>query len=115
MKFDTSTLARPDLAYWDAQHLASIDRAHSPVQIVPQLLGGIASPSNRIPRLFRNAEYFLRAGVQAVWVVDFDPFGVHVFEKGQVKRIVHPGEMLEAQSVLPGFSEDVSRFVPQVK
>jgi Uma2 family endonuclease len=110
VQFDSNTLIRPDVAYWDAQHLAAIDRNHSPVQIVPQLLAEVVSPSRT--RLFRNADYFLRAGVQVVWIVDRDPFEVHVFEKGKAKRVIRPGEKLEAPAVLPGFSENVSRFVP---
>jgi len=112
IQFDSNTLARPDVAYWDAQHLASIDPEHSPVEIVPQLLAEVVSPSNSLRTLFRNAEYYLRAGVQVVWVVDRRPFEIHVFEKGKAKRIVRPGERLEAPSVLPGFSESVARFVP---
>jgi len=49
-----------------------------------------------------------------VWIVDLDPFEIHVFEKGKAKRIVRPGETLEARSLLPGFSENVSRFVSPV-
>ena len=112
IQFDSNTLARPDVSYWDAAHLAAIDRNHSPVPIIPQLLVEVVSPSNSLDRLFRNAEYFIRAGVQVVWVVDRDPFEVHVFEKGKAKRIVRPGEMLEAPSILPGFSENVAHFVP---
>jgi Uma2 family endonuclease len=114
IRFDTQTLARPDLAYWDGPHLASIDRRRSPVDVIPQLLAEIVSPSNSLRRLFRNAEYFLRAGVLVVWVVDIDPFEVHVFEQGKAKRVLRPGEMLEASSVLPGFSEAVARFIPPV-
>jgi len=115
IQFDSSTLARPDLSYWDAQHLARIDRKRSPVDVVPQLVAEIVSPSNSLPRLFWNAEYFLRSGVQVVWIVDFDPFEIHLFEKGQAKRVLRPGERFEAPTVLPGFSEDVSRFVPPGK
>ena len=115
IQFDSNTLARPDVVYWDAQHLALIDRKRSPIQIVPQLLAEVVSPSNSLPRLFRNAAYFLRAGVQVVWVIDFDPFEVHVFEKGQAKQVLRPGDMLAAPSVLPGFAEKVSRFVPPAR
>jgi hypothetical protein len=44
--------------------------------------------------------------------VERDPFTIHVFERGQAKRLLRPGDKLEAPSVLPGFSEKVSRFVP---
>ena len=115
IQFDSNTLARPDLAYWDAQHLAGINWNHSPLEIVPQLLAEVVSPSNSLRTLFRNAEYYIRAGVQTVWVVQRHPFEVHVFEKGRAKRIVRPGEMLEAPRILPGFSGNLSHFVPPVK
>jgi Uma2 family endonuclease len=62
IQFDSNTLARPDLSYWDAPHLARIDRRRSPVEVVPQLLAEIVSPSNSLVELFRNAEYFIRSG-----------------------------------------------------
>jgi Uma2 family endonuclease len=114
IQFDSNTLARPDVSYWDAQHLAAIDRNHSPVEIVPQLLAEVVSPSNSLRTLFRNAEYYLRAGVQVVLILDRDPFEIHVFEKGRGARTLRPGDRLEAPAVLPGFSEDVSRLVPPV-
>jgi len=114
IRFDSNTLARPDVSYWDARHLAAIDWNHSPVEIVPQLLAEVVSPSNSLPTLFRNAEYYLRAGVQVVLILDRDPFEVHVLEKGRSARTLRPGDRLEAPAVLPGFSEDVSRFVPPV-
>ncbi len=115
IQFDSNTLARPDVSYWDAQHLAAIDWNHSPVEIVPQLLAEVVSPSNSLRTLFRNAEYYLRAGVEVVWVVDRDPFEIHVFEKGKSMRTLRPGDVLEAPSILPGFSENVAHFVPPVK
>jgi Uma2 family endonuclease len=112
IQFDSNTLARPDVSYWDGQHLAAVDWNHSPVEIVPQLLAEVVSPSNSLRTLFRNAEYYLRAGVQVVWILDRNPFEIHVFEKGKDKRTIRPGEMLDAPSVLPGFSVNVSSFVP---
>jgi Uma2 family endonuclease len=114
IQFDTDTLARPDVSYWDAEHLASMDWLRSPVDIIPQLIVEVMSPSNSLRRLFENAQYFLRAGVRVVWVVNRDPFEIHVFEKGQAKRVLRPGDLLEAPSVLPGFSEKVSLFMPPV-
>jgi Uma2 family endonuclease len=114
IQFDSSTLARPDLSYWDAHHLARIDWNHSPVEVVPQLLAEVVSPSNSLRALFRNVEYYLRAGVQIVWVVNRDPFEVYVFEPGKAKRTVRMGDMLDAPSVLPGVSMNVSSFAPPV-
>ena len=54
IQFDSNTLARPDLAYWDAQHLAGINWNHSPLEIVPQLLAEVVSPSNSCARFFET-------------------------------------------------------------
>jgi Uma2 family endonuclease len=112
IQFDSNTLARPDVCYWDAQHLAAIGRNRSPVEVVPQLLAEVVSPSNSLRTLFRNAEYYLRADVQIVWLLNRDPYEIHLFEKGGLGGPVHVGEMLDGESVLPGFSESASRFVP---
>lgn len=112
IRFDPTTLLRPDLSYWDGAHLARIDRRRSPVDVRPQLVVEIASPSNSLSRLFRNARYFLASGVQLVWIVDLDPLQFHVFEQAQEPSVLGPGDKLDGGTVLPGFSEDVSRFVP---
>jgi Uma2 family endonuclease len=112
IQFDTNTLARPDVVYWDAQHFATMDLDSSPAQVIPQLIAEVVSPSNSLKTLFRNAEYYLRAGVQVVWVFGREPFEVYVFEQGQPKRVLRLGERLEAPTVLPGFSEEVARFAP---
>jgi Uma2 family endonuclease len=115
IQFDSSTLARPDLAYWDADHLSAIDWLHGPVEVVPQLLAEVVSPSNSLRELFEDAKYYLRAVVKVAWIVERDPFTIHVFEDGHAMRVLRPGDKLEAPSVLPGFSENVSRFVPPVR
>ena len=114
VRFDSNTLSRPDVVYWDAQHFAAIDWDASPVQVIPQLLAEVVSPSNSPRTLFRNAAYYLRAGVQVVWVVNRDPFEIHVITAGQANRVLRPGDLLEAITVLPGFSEEVSAFAPPV-
>ncbi len=69
IRFDSNTLVRPDVSYWDAEHLAAIDWLQSPVEIPPQLLAEVVSPSNSLKRLFESAKYYLRAGVRVVWIV----------------------------------------------
>jgi len=115
IRFDSNTLLRPDLSYWDAPHLTSIDRDRSPVEVAPQLVAEIVSPSNSLARLFRNAECMIRAGVQVVWIVDRDPFEIHVFEKGQAKRVLASGRLTGSSYNPAGiFGEGVAlRSTPQ--
>jgi Uma2 family endonuclease len=115
IQFGSHTLTRPDLSYWDAEGMKRMDWFSAPVRVIPRLLAQVASESDLPERLAERAEYYLRAGVQVVWIVDRDPFQIHVFEKGQPKRVLRPGDKLDAPTVLPGFSENVSSFVPPVR
>ena len=45
IQFDSNTVARPDVAYWDAEHLQRIDWEQGPVAVIPQLVVEVLSPS----------------------------------------------------------------------
>ena len=115
IQFDPYALTRPDVSYWNAEDMERMDWLQAPVQIIPRLLVEIASPSDSLGRLFEYAQYYLHAGVQVVWLVKRDPFEIHVFERGKARRLLRPGEVLEAPAVLPAFSEDVAHFVPPAR
>ena len=112
IQIDSNTLYRPDVAFWDAAHWACIDLRQSGVEVIPQLVVEVESPSDANVNLFRKADHYVRAGVHTVWVVLENPFEVHVFEAGGGRRIVRAGERLEAPAVLPGFSVDPSQLLP---
>ncbi len=112
-KFDTNTLYRPDISVWDSTHWAAVALRTSPVEVVPQLVVEVKSPSNSIPELFGKASHYIRSGVQIVWVVLDDPFKVHVFDADGGRQAVLAGETLTAPAVLPGFSIDTWQLLPR--
>jgi Uma2 family endonuclease len=113
IRLDSNNAPRADVAFWDSAHWACVDYDIAPVQVIPQLVIEIASPSNKVTDLFDKAAAYLRAGVEIVWVVIRRPYEIHVFEASGGRRIVRSGEKLEAPSVLPGFCEDASHFLPK--
>ena len=113
VQIDSNNLYRPDLRFWDAPHWASVDLDTSPIQVIPQLVVEVASPSNKTSDLFEKVDAHLRAGVHTVWLVIRRPYEIHVFEASGGRRIVRAGEKLEGPALLPGFSEDASRFLPR--
>jgi Uma2 family endonuclease len=112
VQLDTNTLYRPDVVFWDSEHWVSVDLRSSPVEIIPQLVVEVKSPSNSIPELFGKANYYIRSGVQMVWVVIDEPYKIHVFEANGARRVVIAGDNLEAPALLPGFSVDAAQFLP---
>jgi Uma2 family endonuclease len=111
VRIDSNTVYIPDVVFWDARHAASMDNDEWLMQIVPQLTVEVASPSNSFPRMLRKARDYRRAGVHTVWVVNADPFEIHVFDPGP-RRVITAGQTLEAPDILPGFSIDPSLFLP---
>ena len=100
-----------DGAFWDSAHVAQIDWRKGPIVVVPQLAFEVASPSNSFPELLKKARFYQQNGVHTVWVINDDPFEIHVFE-GKDRFVVRPGENLQAPVVLPGFSLAASELVP---
>ncbi len=113
VRLDSSTLYRPDVVFWDSQHWAAVDLHKSGVEVIPQLVVEVKSPSNTVAELFGKANYYIRSGVHTVWVVTEDPYEVHVFEAGGGRRLIQESGTLEAPAVLPEFSAKVAEFLPR--
>jgi Uma2 family endonuclease len=112
VRLSSNMLLRPDVLFWDSAHWAAVDLRKSGVEIIPQLVVEIQSPSESKPSLLRKKDEYLRAGVNTVWIVLEDPYEVHVFETGAAGRIIHPGDRLEAPALLPSFSIEPSQMLP---
>jgi Uma2 family endonuclease len=112
VRLDSNTLYRPDVVFWDAQHWSAVDLERSGVDVIPQLVVEVQSPSESWRSLNRKAETYIRCGVRIVWVFLKDPFEVRVFEKGRPQRTLQGDDLLEAPSLLPGFSIVPSKLLP---
>src|SRR5437773_12326173 len=44
-RIDSNNWYRADVVFWDSEHLRSIDHDQTPIEIVPQLVVEVASPS----------------------------------------------------------------------
>jgi Uma2 family endonuclease len=112
VRLDSNTLFRPDVVFWDAQHWAAVNLRKSGVDVLPQLVVEVQSPSERRASLVRKAEDYIRAGIPVVWVFLEDPFEVLIFEAGRPQRRIGANGILEAPSILPGFSLVPSQLLP---
>jgi Uma2 family endonuclease len=111
VRLDSNTVYRPDVVYWDAEHFAAIDQGTVPVQVIPQLVVEIASPSNSYQELLRRATKYRRAGVHTVLIVNDDPLDIQIFEPSG-RRFVNLGESLTLPELLPGFSVEAAQLLP---
>jgi Uma2 family endonuclease len=72
--------------------------------VAPDLIVEVLSPTDQWPAVLEKVTEFLRAGVQEAWVVDPEQQTVHVFRADVSPRIVHRGETLASEPLLPGFA-----------
>lgn len=100
------TVRRPDIAFISAEKLALID-PHKTLQIAPDLVVEIASPSDRPDDLMRKVQQYLNAGTATVLVIYPEAHlaylyrgrdKVEVFEKGAIELL--PGFTIDPDEVL---------------
>lgn len=86
-----------------------------PVEVVPDLVVEVASPTNRADELLLKGLDYLRAGVRLVWLVY--PLSQHIYAYTHVKerpRLFTETDILDAGDVLPDFAVPVSALFPPV-
>jgi Uma2 family endonuclease len=111
IQVDSNTVYHPDVVYWDAQRLATIDQDSVPVQTIPQLVVEVLSSSISYGNLLRKVAAYQRAGVHTLWIVNDDPLEISVFDPSG-RRIVTGDGFLRLPELLPGFSLGVAQLLP---
>jgi len=107
-RLSSDTVRGPDVSFLKADRAKLMDLDSNAFSGAPDLAVEVASPSDTAPGLQRKVVQYLKAGTQTVWVVYPDTREVHVFQSdGSALRLTAEG-VLEAPSLLPGFSAPVS-------
>src|SRR5258706_1221260 len=60
-RINSNSWYRADVVFWDAAHWATVDIDHSLIEVVPQVVVEVVSPTETHP--FEKADDYLRAGV----------------------------------------------------
>jgi Uma2 family endonuclease len=102
-------VAEPDLLFIRPDRLEGIGEKY--VQVVPDLVVEISSPSTRRLELVRKRELYERFGVPEYWYVDLEAERVEIYRLEEAAygapEIRYPGQALESTQ-LTGFSMPVS-------
>ncbi len=97
---------RPDAAFVSYQRWPK-DRAipvtDNGLDVVPELVVEVVSPTDRIEELQEKIHEYFQAGVKLVWVVHPVLGVVHVYESLTAIRGLAPTDELDGGTVLPGF------------
>lgn len=106
---DPDTLRAPDAAFVSAARLPARRRGY--LEVAPDLVAEILSPSNTVMEMSRKLRDYFRAGVRLVWVIDPETRGVVVHTADAPIRDWLEGDgTLDGGDVLPGFTLPVARL-----
>lgn len=109
-RLDSDTVRRPDVAFLSVETLARFDKTKSILDIVPDLVAEVVSPSDAAEDLMRKVNQFLAAGTKCVWVIYPAERKVHAYEPNDQVRVLGEKKNLESPELLPGFSLPVSQL-----
>jgi Uma2 family endonuclease len=87
----------------------------NPVDVVPDLMVEVASPTDRAEDLLEKAYEYLRAGCRLVWLVYPRLRQVHAYhQQGQPPRVFGEADTLDAGELLPGLGVPMAGLFPAV-
>ena len=78
------------------------------LEVVPELIVEIGSPSDRWQELRQKVEEYFRSGVEQVWIVEPENRAVLVYTSPTKKKKFASGEQLIGEGALEGFVLDVA-------
>jgi Uma2 family endonuclease len=107
-RLSRDTVRGPDISFIRAERANVLDLKKR-FECAPDLAIEIISPSETAKEIAHKVRQYLQAG-SAVWVVYPDDRTVHVFETSKNARVLEADDLLEAPTLLPGFSICVSEL-----
>jgi Uma2 family endonuclease len=106
------TVRGPDVSFVRADRRPAREVAHRYYEGAPDLAVEILSPDDRATEVARKVAGYLRAGTQAVWVVDPEDRTVVVHTPDGLARMHGPDATLDGGAALPGFACVVAELFP---
>ena len=98
------TVRDPDLAYISADKLPLDVRVKGYLEVIPDLVTEIISPSDRPAQIHDKTRMWLSYGVRIVWEVYPERREVWVHRLGHPYTVLGEDDTLDGDDVIPGFS-----------
>jgi len=112
---DQSRNRRPDVAFISFERWPEgrpMPYRRNPVDVVPDLMVEVASPTDDAEDLVAKAHEYLAAGARLVWVVYPRSRVVYAYESPTAVRVFTVSDDLIGGTVLPGFRVPMAQLFP---
>lgn len=97
------TVRAPDVSFVPKEKIPPEGEPDDYWEFAPELAVEVVSKNDRWSEVEEKVEEWLHAGTRLVWVVDPKTRTVHVYHATYEARILHEGDTLEGEDVLPEF------------
>jgi Uma2 family endonuclease len=100
---ERDTVVAPDIGFVRWEKLPGHTRPPGHVPVPPDLAVEVKSPSDTPGRIAAKLKVWTDAGVPLIWWVYPETKTVHVHRLGQPVEVLHMGDVLDGEDILPGF------------
>lgn len=101
---DPDTVRAPDVAFVVQERISPAGLPRGYWELAPDLVVEVVSTHDRAADVQDKVEEWLEAGVRRVWVVYPDTQTIQVHRSLKELAVLKPGDTLDGEDVLPGFS-----------
>lgn len=103
------TVRGPDVAFVSWERLPQGKLPSAPIpDLVPNFVIEVLSASNTYAEMSRKRREYFHAGVELLWMVHPRERTITVYENALDAVVIHEGQSLSADRVLPGFQVDTT-------
>jgi Uma2 family endonuclease len=107
------TVRAPDFAFISANRVPSDENTPGYIDLAPDLVIEVISPSDRAGYVQRKMQEWIDAGVRLALAFYPDTMRIAVHEPGHVVKILGPDDEFDGGEVLPGFRCQVKDLFPR--
>jgi len=104
---------RPDVVFYRTDRLAA--PGNEPPTVAPNIVVEVVSPTDKATDVERKLAEYQRAGVDLVWIVNYDVRNIRVHRIDGTVRVYHAHDTITAEPVLEGFTCVVNSVLPEAE
>jgi Uma2 family endonuclease len=80
------------------------------VEVMPDFAIEVLSPDDRTGRVSERVNFYLRAGVSLIWIIDPELENITIYRPGTEPGFLQSQGTVDAMPVLPGFEVDLAEL-----
>ena len=110
LRHDPDTVRAPDAAFIASERIPPGGIPVGYLDTIPDIVVEVVSPNDRTGQVHAKIEQWIEHGVKLVWLVHPEQRSITVYSSVREVQVLHEGDTLTGDPVLPDFSCPVSEI-----